>query len=157
MQTVIRRAEEGDADVLASLNADVQSIHAAAVPWLFKAPGPETYPAREFAFLLEVKDNLLFIAEVNGAPAGYAFAEVMRRAESAFCNAYDLVHLHHISVRPAHRRHGVGTALLAAVRAAAEERDIKLIEIGMWSFNDTARAFFARHGFAPRTETLWNN
>ncbi len=83
MQTVIRRAEEGDADVLASLNADVQSIHAAAVPWLFKAPGPDTYPAREFAFLLEVKDNLLFIAEVNGAPAGYAFAEVMRRAESS--------------------------------------------------------------------------
>jgi ribosomal protein S18 acetylase RimI-like enzyme len=156
MPTVIRRAEKGDADVLASLNTDVQAIHAAAVPWLFKAPGPETFPEREFAFLLEVEDNLLFIAEVDGAPTGYAFAEVMRRPESAFCNAYDLVHLHHISVRPAHRQHGVGTALLAAVRAAAGERDIKLIEIGVWSFNETARAFFRRHGFAPRTETLWN-
>jgi ribosomal protein S18 acetylase RimI-like enzyme len=156
MQTVIRRAEKGEADVLALLNGDVQAIHASAVPWLFKAPGPETFPEREFAFLLEVEDNLLFIAEVDGAPAGYAFAEIMRRPESAFCNAYDLVHLHHISVRPAHRRHGVGTALLAAVRAAADERNIKLIEIGVWNFNEAARDFFRRHGFAARTETLWN-
>jgi hypothetical protein len=34
----IRRATVCDATVLSALNADVQAIHAAALPWWFKEP-----------------------------------------------------------------------------------------------------------------------
>jgi diamine N-acetyltransferase len=156
MATVIRKAGERDIDALASLNADVQEVHAAALPWLFKPPGPDTFAPADVAALLERSDNLFFIAEVDGAAAGYAYAQIVHRPETSFHYAHDLVHLHHISVRPAHRRHGIGAGLLAAVRAAAKESGIALVTIDVWTFNDAARAFFGRHGFAPNTERLWN-
>jgi ribosomal-protein-alanine N-acetyltransferase len=59
-------------------------------------------------------------------------------------------------VRPDHRRRGVGGALLDAVRAAGQSVGIELVALDVWSFNDAARAFFQRHGFAAYNERLWN-
>jgi ribosomal protein S18 acetylase RimI-like enzyme len=156
MAILIRKAVEPDADNLASLNADVQAIHAAAMPWLFKPPGPNTLPPADVAALLAPAENLVFIAEVDGAAAGYAYAEFVRRPETPFHYAHDMVHLHHISVRPMHRRHGVGSALIDAVRAAATDAGIALVTLDVWTFNEAARAFFRRHGFAACTERLWS-
>jgi hypothetical protein len=52
MAILVRKAVEEDADKLAALNADVQAIHAAALPWLFKPPGPDTLPPAAVAALL---------------------------------------------------------------------------------------------------------
>ncbi len=66
------------------------------------------------------------------------------------------IYLHHISVSPSHRRHGAGTALLAAVRAAGKELGIDLLTADVWSFNKDARAFFRRHQLTPFIERLWD-
>jgi GNAT superfamily N-acetyltransferase len=57
-------------------------------------------------------------------------------------------------VRPAHRRRGVGAALIAAVRAEAASRNVALLGLDVWSFNADARAFFQSQGFAPYNERL---
>ena len=67
-----------------------------------------------------------------------------------------MIYIHHVSVRPSFRRQGVGTALLAAVRAAANDAGLTLIALDVWTFNDEARAFFVRNGFAAYSERLWN-
>jgi ribosomal protein S18 acetylase RimI-like enzyme len=67
-----------------------------------------------------------------------------------------MVYLHHISVRSAFRRRGIGGALLENVRAAGRDVGIALLALDVWSFNEEARAFFRRHGFAPYNERLWN-
>ena len=151
MAIVVRRAVTDDAALISSLNADVQAIHAAALPERFKGPGAETFPPSAAAGLLAV-----LVAETDGAPSGYAYAEVIRRAESSFHHAYDTVYLHHISVRSAHRRCGVGKHLIEAVRAAGNELGISLMTLDVWSFNDDAREFFRRHGFTPYIERLWS-
>jgi len=156
MAILIRNATEQDADTLAALNADVQAVHAAALPWHFKPPGPDTFPCAAVADVLAQPDNVVFIAEIDGDAAGYAYAQFVRRGETSFHYAHDMVYLHHISVRPAHRRRGVGGALIAAVRAAATEADIALVALDVWTFNEEARAFFRRHGFAPYVERLWS-
>jgi ribosomal protein S18 acetylase RimI-like enzyme len=156
MAIVVRRAITDDAALISSLNADVQAIHAAALPERFKSPGPETFPPSAAAGLLANPKNLVFVAEVDSEPAGYAYAEVIRRAETQFHHAYEMIYLHHISVRSAHRRCGVGRHLIEAVRAAGSELDISLMTLDVWSFNDDARAFFRRHGFTPYTERLWS-
>jgi ribosomal protein S18 acetylase RimI-like enzyme len=153
---LVRKAVEEDADKLAALNADVQAIHAAALPWLFKPPGPDTLPPAAVADLLEGLENFIFIAEVDGIAVGYAYAEIVRRPETPFHYARDMVYLHHISVRPEHRRRGVGSALVGAVRAAASDIGISVMALDVWTFNDEARAFFRRHGFATFNERLWS-
>jgi diamine N-acetyltransferase len=156
MAILIRNATERDADTLASLNADVQAIHAAAMPWYFKPPGPDTFPPAAVADVLAHPDNLVLIAEIDGDAAGYAYVQFVRRSETSFHYAHDMVYLHHISVRPAHRRRGVGAALIGAVRAAATDAAIALVALDVWTFNEDARAFFRRHGFAPKSERLWS-
>jgi ribosomal protein S18 acetylase RimI-like enzyme len=156
MTVVVRRAIADDADLLSSLNADVQALHAAALPWCFKPPAEDTFPAAAAADVLAQPENVVLIAEVESGPAGYAYAEIVYRAETPFHYGYEMVHLHHISVRPDCRRQGCGGALLAAVRAAANERGIALITLDVWTFNAEARAFFCRHGFASYSERLWN-
>jgi ribosomal protein S18 acetylase RimI-like enzyme len=156
MTTAVRRATVDDAQLISALNADVQAIHAVAVPWRFKSPGPETFPPSAAAELLGNPNNLIFFASLDGAAAGYAYAEVIRRPETPLQLAYEMIHLHHVVVRPQCRRRRVGTALLEAVRAAGKPLGIALLTLDVWTFNESARAFFRCHGFAPYNERLWN-
>ena len=77
MNGTLRRASEADAEVLSLLNADVQSLHATALPEHFKPLGPDTFPATVARTLLVNPSNFVFIAEVDSEPAGYAYAEVV--------------------------------------------------------------------------------
>lgn len=151
----VRRASVDDAALISSLNADVQALHAAGFPERFKPPNAETFPPTEVAGLLSEPETLAFIAEIDSAAAGYAYAEMMSQPESSLRHAYQMVHVHHIGVRPEFRRRGVGAALLAAVRAAANDAGITLLTLDVWTFNSDARAFFARNGFSAYIERLW--
>jgi ribosomal protein S18 acetylase RimI-like enzyme len=153
---IVRRAIATDAETVSALNVDVQALHAEALPWRFKPPGADTFPPSAAAALLANAGNLVFIAEVDGVAAGYAYAEIVRRDETPFNPALEILYLHHISVRPQFRRLGVGGALLEAVRAAAREAAIDEVALDVWTFNEAARAFFRRHGFVAYNERLWS-
>ena len=155
MKVIVREATEADADSISSLNSDVQAAHASAVPWLFKPAGPEAFPPDAVAELLDEPGNLVFIAEVESCPAGYVYAEIIDRPETSFNYAYQMIYIHHVSVRPTLRRQGVGRALLEAVQTEANKRDIRMISLDVWTFNDAARAFFSRSGFTAHSERLW--
>jgi ribosomal protein S18 acetylase RimI-like enzyme len=151
----VRRAGAQDAETISALNADVQAIHAEALPWRFKPPGPETFTPADAVALMATPNHLTFLAEVEAAPAGYAVAEVLRRTETGRHYAHETVYLHHISVRPAFRRNGVGSALIAAVREAGRAEGIEHVALDMWSFNDAARRFFQSQGFRLYNERMW--
>jgi ribosomal protein S18 acetylase RimI-like enzyme len=155
MKVIVREATEADAGNISSLNTDVQATHASAVPWLFKPASPDTFPPEVVAELLDEPSNLVFIAEVESTPAGYVYAEIIDRPETSFNHAYQMIYIHHVSVRPTLRRQGVGRALLEAVQAEARKRDIHMISLDVWTFNDAARAFFSRNGFTAHSERLW--
>jgi ribosomal protein S18 acetylase RimI-like enzyme len=155
MTIVVRRATAADAELVSALNADVQAIHAAALPWRFKPSKPDSFPASEVIAILETPENLVFLAHADRKPAGYAYAEVVRLPETSLTFAYEAVHIHHISVGSEYRRRGVGSALLSAVRASGLELGIVLLTLDVWSFNEDARAFFKRNGFGQYIERLW--
>ncbi len=153
MTITVRRATDADAGSISTLNAEVQALHAAALPWRFKPPG--TFAEADVSALLAKAENLIFLALVDGEPAGYAYAEVVRRPETPLTHAYETVHIHHLGVSSDYRRQGVGGALLGAVRAAGLELGIALLTLDVWSFNEGAHAFFRRHGFCSYIERLW--
>jgi GNAT superfamily N-acetyltransferase len=156
MSSVVRRASGADAELISALNVDVQGLHAAALPSRFKPSGPDSLPAAEALALIADPDHLVFIAEVDGAPAGYAYAELIFRHETSLHYASRTVYLHHLSVRPQYRRHGVGTNLIDAVRTAGRELGFTLLAADVWTFNHEARAFFIRRGFEVYNERLWS-
>jgi ribosomal protein S18 acetylase RimI-like enzyme len=155
MKIVVRRASVADSELVSALNSDVQAVHAVALPSRFKPPPLGSLPEADVATLLAKAETTVFLAYLDGTPAGYAYAEVVRRAETPLTYSYDMIHIHHISVRSNHRRLGVGSALLSAVRALGTDLSISLITLEVWSFNEAARAFFRRHGFDLYIERLW--
>jgi len=156
MEIVVRRAISEDAELLSSLNAEVQALHAKALPSWFKPPAPQSFPPAAATGLLANPNNLLFVAEFGTTPAGYAHAEVIRQPETPWRYAYERIYVHQLGVRASHRRQGVGTALLAAVRSEAKRLGIPHLALDVWSFNADARAFFQRQGFDPYNERLWS-
>jgi ribosomal protein S18 acetylase RimI-like enzyme len=149
MAITVRRATSKDGALLSAFNAEVQAIHAEALPGWFKPPGPRQFPPAEATALLKNSSNLIFIAEIGADPAGCVFAGVTRQAETPWRYAYDMIYVYEIGVRAACRRRGVGAALIGAVRAEAASRNVALLGLDVWSFNADARAFFQRQGFAP--------
>jgi ribosomal protein S18 acetylase RimI-like enzyme len=151
----IRRATVSDAATVSALNADVQAIHASALPWLFKAPSAETFPLAAAASMLARDDVLVYVAYLGDEPVGYAYAQVRRHPDTSLQYAFEEIHLHHLSVSPRHRGHGVGGVLLSAVRRAADDRGIRQVALDVWTFNQRAEGFFRRHGFEAYNERLW--
>lgn len=155
MSTAVRPATLADAAAIERLSVDVQAVHAAGLPELFKGPGVAALPATLVTALLNVPSVRLLVAEVDGVPAGYAYVEIRRRPEDAIRLRRDVVFVHHLSVGPAHQRRGVGRALMSAVRALADGLGIGTVELDVWAFNEPARRFFAQQGFATFNERMW--
>lgn len=100
MSIRVRPATPADAAAIERLSADVQAVHAAALPSLFKGPNVPSLPASQVQALLASHFSRILLAELAGIPAGYALVEIRRRAEDAFRFARDSVYVHHLSVQP---------------------------------------------------------
>jgi len=151
----IRLATTQDAEIISALNAEVQKVHADALPHLFKPPSQETFPSSLVRQLLADPTTYIFIADSNGTPVGYIYTQIIRRAESHLRYALDRIYIHQISVDQAYQRHGVGQELLQTVVGLAKEHGISSIALDVWSFNTQARAFFASQGFNVYNENMW--
>jgi ribosomal protein S18 acetylase RimI-like enzyme len=155
MEIVIAPATEADAEAISALNREVQGVHATALPGLFKPPGPESFPPSAVGELLAKPENVLLLARVGSEPAGYVYAQIIRRSETSLRYAHAMIYLHHISVAAAFRKLGVGRALVEAVRQIGAGHGISTLALDVWSFNEPARRFFRRCGLTPYNERLW--
>jgi GNAT superfamily N-acetyltransferase len=127
---------------------EVQALHAAAHPGIFKPADAATFPAETVAGLIARPDHHLWVATVDDAVIGYAFARVHHESETTWKHARTVMMLEQMGVTAAHCGRGAGTALLAAVRRRADDRVVDEIRLTVWWFNEGARRFYARHGFA---------
>ncbi len=152
MSVIVRKAVPEDAEQIAALNTDVQTLHREAEPWFFKsgAPDPEM-----FRSAMQKEQIHIFIATIDAEPVGYVFAELRAYPETPLTHPYKAVHVHHISVRSAFRRSGVGQALMAEIEATAKTLNADRISADTWAFNTPAREFFESHGLAPYLFRLW--
>jgi len=151
----VRPASTGDAETISALNAEVQALHHAQMPWRFKPPGQESFSPAAAAKLLAKPENLLFLGEIDDGPAGYIYGEIIERPETPFTLAFSQIYIHHICVASAFRGSGLGAAMIAVVENAAAARGIGQVALDVWSFNASARVFFARAGYTPYIERLW--
>ena len=147
LQTTIRGAVAGDEERLGQLGALLVAEHHAFDPQRFIAPRPDVPQAygRFLASQIGQPEKLVLIAERAGAVVGYAFGGMegfdymTLRGPAAVL--YDLV------VDPAHRREGVGTALLEAAFADLKKRGAPRVLLFTAYKNDGAQSLFERAGF----------
>jgi hypothetical protein len=85
----IRLATPNDAEIISALNAEVQKVHADALPHLFKPPSSETFPTSLVRQLLADPYTYIFLGYSTGKPVGYIYAQIFRRAETSLRYAWD--------------------------------------------------------------------
>jgi GNAT superfamily N-acetyltransferase len=123
---------------------------------LFKYPsGLSAKPGEQAVILTHELFKRAPISTFSGTIPWWIIWAKYLRPETSLTLAYEMVHIHHISVGSDYRRQGVGRALLGAARACGLELGIELLTLDVWSFNEDARAFFQRNGFNPYIERLW--
>ncbi|MCW2539655.1 MAG: acetyltransferase domain protein [Frankiales bacterium] len=86
-------------------------------------------------------DSLMLIAEECGQVRGKAVLDFKQRRDAAW--------LWLVSVDPAHRGKGVGTALIWAAETQALAREHHIIELAVDDVNPRARALYERLGYRP--------
>jgi ribosomal protein S18 acetylase RimI-like enzyme len=154
MTITIRPALVADAPAVAALAQETHAIHAAALPQVFQPATATVATPDDMARLAERPGHLLLVAVDGEAVVGYAHAEVQETPDTPYKRAAARLHVHAMGVTAAHRGHGVGRALLAAVRAEAASRGMDGVSLEVYAFNDAARAFYERLGFAPERTRL---
>jgi ribosomal protein S18 acetylase RimI-like enzyme len=148
MKEMIRAANQSDVQSIWELNVIVQKLHAEHVPTLIKMPSDNSdFLAWVGGVILDPTAYVL-IAELSGSVAGYLYAQEVKKDESWVRPELHYMMLHHIVIKPEHQRKGLGDSLMKALMEEASKRSLKRIELDVWHFNDKARKFFARYGFA---------
>jgi GNAT superfamily N-acetyltransferase len=93
-------------------------------------------------------DAEVIVAEVDGAPAGFA---LFFHNYSTFLAQRGL-YLEDLFVKPEYRGHGVGRALLARLAAIAVERNCGRFEWSVLDWNAPAIGFYKKLGAVPMEE-----
>jgi ribosomal protein S18 acetylase RimI-like enzyme len=151
----IRKAVAGDFPLVLELNREIQALHAKAEPSLFKPADHLNLSAERFRASVADPELRIYVAETEqGAAAGYVFAETPVRAESPYRFPARILYVHHLGVGHAHRGRGVGKRLMAHLVEQAKRDGFERIELDVWSFNRSARAFYAAAGFLTFNERM---
>jgi ribosomal protein S18 acetylase RimI-like enzyme len=149
---VVRRATPHDAGDIVRLALEVQDVHVARHPELFKPGGVE--PRAEIASRVITPGQFYWVATLAGDPVGYAYARLVIEPESLWRYASRVLLLDQMGVDARHRSRGIGEALWGAVRETAAAEAVDRVVLNVWSFNRDARRFYEELGFKPLQERM---
>lgn len=151
---IVRAATLGDCAGMCALLAAVDELHRVHVPWLFRQPASEPRPSEFFERLLASESSTVWVAATTEQVVGVATVLLRNAPDFAVFVTQQWGVLDNIAVLESWRRRGVGTALTREAERWAKSRGANWIELGVYDFNDSARAFYRRLGYSPVSTKL---
>lgn len=148
----VRRATFDDAEAITRLALEVQDWHVAGRPDIFKPGGYDRVP--EIAARIASHDQFYWVALLDGAVIGYAYARVADEPENRWKYASRILIVDQMAVTQQYQRMGAATRLWEAVRELAAAERVRRIVLNVWAFNTSARRFYASVGLTPFHERL---
>ena len=143
---VVRRARENELERVNELRMQVNALHVAGKPEVFK-PG---FPEKLRNYIYEIHkdpEQFIAVAEKDGTICGFAVLHHINRPENPFMKERDFLDIDEFCVDEAFRRQGIASEMIAFIREFAKEKGFHRIELNMWEFNQDALAFYEAAGF----------
>lgn len=149
----IRYAEQQDASSVLSLMEEVHSLHHQNRPDMYK-PFDQSSAAVHYRLSVDDPAHIYLLAEEDGQPLGYAHILIRERKGSVTMTDRCSFLIEEICVQAAHRRKGIGRALLTEIQRLADIKGAAEIVLCVWAFNEDALAFYQKAGFRLQSSML---
>ena len=146
MEPVIRRAVGDDCQKILKLLSEVEAIHQKGRPDIFRVNGTK-FTEDELVRMFTDDTKPIFVADVDGEVMGYAFCVLGEIKDDTMLLDAKTLHIEDVCVDENTRGTGIGGKILDYVLEYAKESGIDRVDLDVWEFNDTARAFYEKHGF----------
>jgi len=150
----IREATVRDYDALCIVVEEVDRAHRHALPDRFQASAG---PARSREYIVDAvqaDDVGLFVAEIGEQVVGLVHTILKNTPALTVLVPRRYAVVDNLCVLPAHRRCGVGRALLTAAEGWAGSRGATSIELTVYAFNQPACDFYTELGFCILSHRL---
>ena len=142
----VRMAREEDLERVNELRRQVNDLHVAGKPDVFK-PG-FCDELRDYIHVIQADPQKgIAVAEQNGRICGFAVLNHIVRPENPFMYERDFLDIDEFCVDEACRRQGIAGEMIRFIRAYAKEKGFRRLELNMWEFNRGALAFYEAEDF----------
>lgn len=142
----VRFAEYEDLERVNELRKQVNDLHVAGKPEIFKAGFPEELRDYIYTIFRDPRQRIV-VAEREGVICGFAVLHHITKPETPFMRERDYIDVDEFCVDEAFRRRGVATELVGFIRDFAKSRGFDRVELNMWEFNQGALEFYEAVGF----------
>ncbi|MCR5360503.1 MAG: GNAT family N-acetyltransferase [Bacteroidales bacterium] len=150
---MIRKAEKSDINRILALLHQVNMVHYAIRPDLFK-PHTTKYDAQELEALFDDESRPVFVFDEGDGVLGYAFCKVSEvRGDLLLCDNRTL-YIDDICVDESTRGRHIGKSLFEYVRNYAQTIGCHNVTLNVWEGNDAALSFYRNMGMKVQKTTM---
>ena len=141
-----RFAREEDLERVNELRRQVNDLHVAGVPDIFKPGFCDDLKNHLYTIWNDPRQEIV-VAELDGKVCGFAVLNHITRPENPFMFERNYLDIDEFAVDADCRRKGAASAMIRFVREYAQEKGFRRLELNMWEFNRGALAFYEAVGF----------
>lgn len=149
-----RIATMDDYEAICRLLAQADRHHAEILPDVFQTFTGPIRPRALVAEFIEAEDADYLLAEIEGEPVGLLNLRKQARPSYPMFRSHEFAMIHNMVVDEAHRRRGIGTALLEEAKRWTRDRGLTAVQLGVWAGNAPAVSFYRKHGFRVLTQRM---
>lgn len=145
----IRPARQSDIPGILSLLLQVGDVHHRLRPDIFRE-GAQKYNENQLLALLQDPDRPIYVAELPGAVAGYAFCIRKEAPDNGVMKPRQELYVDDLCVDVHCRGQGIATALYRHVCEKARALGCQFVTLNVWCGNESAMRFYEKCGLRPR-------
>jgi len=146
---VIRNAAAQDIPGILALLKQVGQVHHTIRPDIFPADTLK-YNEVQLTELLQDAARPIFIADIDGAVAGYCFCVHKVIQDTPVSVGRQELYIDDLCVDENHRRMGIARALYDHTLNYAKETGCRMLTLNVWCGNQGAMRFYEQMGMKPR-------